>query len=37
MSGRSNATPYAVFGGVMLVLGIVLALLFLIAALVLWI
>ncbi len=37
MSGRSNATPYAVFGGVMLALGAVVALGFLIAALVLWI
>lgn len=37
MSGRSNATPYAVLVGVMLVLGIVVAVGFLIAALVLWI
>ncbi len=37
MSGRSDATPYAVFGGVMLALGAMVALGFLIAALVLWI
>jgi hypothetical protein len=37
MSGRSAGTPYAVFGGAMLVLGTVVALLLLLAALILWI
>ena len=37
MSGRSGATPYAVFGGAMLVLGTVVALLLLLAALILWV
>ena len=37
MSGRSSATPYAVFGGAMLVLATVVALLLLLAALVLWV
>jgi hypothetical protein len=36
MSGRSRATPYAVFGGAMLVLGTIVALLLLLAALILW-
>ena len=36
MSGRSRATPYAVFGGAMLVLATVVALLLLLAALILW-
>jgi hypothetical protein len=36
MSGRSAATPYAVFGGAMVVLGTVVALLLLLAALILW-
>lgn len=37
MSGRSRTTPYAVFGGAMLVLGTVVALLLLLAALILWV
>jgi hypothetical protein len=37
MSGRSRATPYAVLGGAMLVLGTVVALLLLLAALILWV
>lgn len=37
VSGRSNLTPYAVFAGAMVVLGAVVALLLLVAALVLWI
>ncbi|HEY1316229.1 MAG TPA: hypothetical protein VGF10_03330 [Gaiella sp.] len=37
MSGRSRATPYAVFAGAMLVLGTVVALLLLLAALILWV
>ena len=37
MSGRSSATPYAVFGGAMLVLATVVALLLLLAALILWV
>jgi len=37
MSGRSRATPYAVFGGAMLVLGTIVALLLLLAALILWV
>jgi hypothetical protein len=37
MSGRSEATPYAVFGGAMFVLATVVALLLLLAALILWI
>lgn len=37
MSGRSGATPYAVLVGAMLVLGLVVAIGFLIAALVLWV
>jgi hypothetical protein len=36
MSGRSGATPYVVFGGAMVVLGTVVALLLLLAALILW-
>jgi hypothetical protein len=36
MSGRSRGTPYAVVGGAMLVLGTVVALLLLLAALILW-
>lgn len=36
MSGRSGATPYAVFGGAMVVLGTVVAVLLLLAALILW-
>jgi hypothetical protein len=36
MSGRSGATPYAVFGGAMLVLGAIVVLLLLLAALILW-
>ena len=37
MSGRSGATPYAIFGGAILVLGSVVALLLLLAALILWV
>ena len=37
MSGRSSATPYAVFGGAMLVLATVVVLLLLLAALILWV
>jgi len=37
MSGRSGGTPYAVFGGAMLVLATVVALLLLLAALILWV
>ncbi|HEY7178181.1 MAG TPA: hypothetical protein VH305_03310 [Gaiella sp.] len=37
MSGRSRGTPYAVFGGAMLVLGTVVGLLLLLAALILWV
>jgi hypothetical protein len=37
MSGRSGATPYAVFGGAMIVLGVVVVLLLLLAALILWV
>jgi hypothetical protein len=37
MSGRSRATPYAVFAGAMLVLGTVVALLLILAALILWV
>jgi len=37
MSGRSEGTPYAVFGGAMLVLATVVALLLLLAALILWV
>lgn len=37
MSGRSGGTPYAVFAGAMLVLGTIVALLLLLAALILWI
>jgi hypothetical protein len=37
MSGRSRGTPYAVFGGAMLVLGTVVALLLILAALILWV
>ena len=36
MSGRSDATPYVVFGGAMLVLGAVVAALLALAALILW-
>jgi hypothetical protein len=37
MSGRSDATPYVAIGGAMVVLGVVLAGLLLLAALVLWV
>jgi hypothetical protein len=37
MSGRSGATPYAVFAGAMLVLGTILALLLLLAVFILWV
>jgi hypothetical protein len=37
LSGRSPATPYVAIGGVMVVLGAVLAGLLLLAALVLWV
>ena len=37
MSGRSGGTPYAVFGGAMLVLATVVALLLILAALILWV
>ncbi len=37
MSGRSSGTPYAVFGGAMLVLATIVVLLLILAALILWV
>ena len=37
LSGRIGATPYAVFGGAMVVLGTIVALLLLLAAFIVWV